>query len=114
MKVTTPIRYSLLVLLALFQLGLGVSTWAGETPASMMDAQETTCLDHGGDHCDMLESNGQSRTACGGSACAAPSLLQSVPLLAEASHELALQYGHFRESLPRSGYRNPLERPPSL
>ncbi|WP_189607859.1 hypothetical protein [Saccharospirillum salsuginis] len=114
MKVTAPIRYSLLVLLVLFQSGLGVSVWAGETPASMVDVPEATCLDHGGDHCDMLESAGQSRTACGGSACAAPSMLQAVPLLAGANPWLALQHERFHEPLPRSGYRNPLERPPSL
>lgn len=114
MKVTGLVRYSLLVLLVLFQSGLGVSVWAGETPASMMDIQEATCLDHGGDHCDRPESAGQSRTACGGSACAPPSMIQAEPLLAGASQWLALQHERFHEPFPRSGYRNPLERPPSL
>jgi len=114
MSVPVSVRYSLLVLLVLFQTGQGMLAWAGETPASMMDNHPATCLNHGGDHCDMLESTGQSRTACGGVACVTPSIQQSVPLLSGASHWLALQHNRLREPAPRSGHRNPLERPPSL
>lgn len=109
-----PFRNSLVVLLILLQLGLAGSVWAGETPASLMDGPAASCHELGGDHCDMMDTASQSRTACGGGFCATPPIFQAMPTETGTTEWLALSFGPTMVPLPRAGYRNPLERPPNL